>query len=100
MPPPTKPELSENDLQAVFNMPPADAIAFFTRKGLKESWDWQEVWRHANVQAFTVAKATRIDVLSDIFNALAEDLQNGGSFPAFLEKLQPILMAKGWWGKQ
>jgi SPP1 gp7 family putative phage head morphogenesis protein len=27
-------------------------------------------------------------------------LKNGGSFPAFLSKLQPSLMAKGWWGKR
>jgi SPP1 gp7 family putative phage head morphogenesis protein len=99
MPPPTKPELTEADLKAVFDMPPADAIAYFERKGFKISWDWQEVWRHANVQAFTVAKATRLDVLSDIYNALSEDLKNGGTFSAFLTTLQPLLEAKGWWGK-
>jgi SPP1 gp7 family putative phage head morphogenesis protein len=98
MPTPTSPKLSENDLQAVFGLPPADAIAFFERKGLKVSWDWQEVWRHANVLSCTVAKATRLDVLSDIYNALSEDLKNGGSFPVFLDKLKPILIAKGWWG--
>jgi SPP1 gp7 family putative phage head morphogenesis protein len=96
----TPPELSSGDLQAVFNMPPEDAIAYFERKGLKVSWDWKEVWRHANAQSFTVAKVTRLDVLSDIYTALADDLKNGGSFPAFLDKLQPILMAKGWWGKR
>lgn len=97
---PNKPSLGAGDLQAVFNMPPADAIAYFERKGLKVSWDWQEVWRHANAQSFTVAKVTRLDVLSDIYTALADDLKNGGTFPAFLDKLQPLLMAKGWWGKR
>jgi SPP1 gp7 family putative phage head morphogenesis protein len=97
---PNKPDLSAGDLQAVFNMPPEAAIAYFERKGLKVSWDWQEVWRHANAQSFTVAKLTRLDVLSDIYNALLEDLKEGGTFPAFLDKLQPILMAKGWWGKR
>lgn len=96
----SKPNLSEGDLQAVFGMPPKDAIAYFEAKGLKISWDWQEVWRHANALSFTVAKATRLDVLSDIYNALDEDLKNGGTFPAFLDKLQPLLMAKGWWGKR
>lgn len=97
---PIKPELSDGDLQAVFNMPPEEAIAYFERKGLKISWDWKEVWRHANAQSFTVAKATRLDVLSDIYNALLDDLKDGGTFPAFLDKLQPLLMAKGWWGKR
>jgi SPP1 gp7 family putative phage head morphogenesis protein len=31
---------------------------------------------------------------------LLDDLKNGGTFPAFLDKLQPILTAKGWWGKR
>jgi SPP1 gp7 family putative phage head morphogenesis protein len=83
----------------VFSLPPKDAIAFFERKGFKISWDWQEVWRHAHSQAFTVAKVTRLDVLTDIHRALHDDLKNGGSFPGFLDKLQPILEAKGWWGK-
>ncbi|TCS38517.1 SPP1 gp7 family putative phage head morphogenesis protein [Paucimonas lemoignei] len=94
-----KPEVTPADIQAVFGKPPEEAIAYFERKGLKVSWDWQEVWRHAHTQSFTVAKATRLDVLSDIYNALQDDLKNGGTFPAFLEKLQPLLMAKGWWGK-
>lgn len=92
--------LSAGDLAAVFNMAPEDAIAFFERKGFVISWDWQEVWRHANAQSFTVAKVTRLDVLSDIHRAIADDLKHGGSFPTFLEKLQPILEAKGWWGKR
>jgi SPP1 gp7 family putative phage head morphogenesis protein len=97
---PTKPDLTDADLQAVFGLPPEQAIAYFERKGLKCSWDWQEVWRHANIQSFTVAKTTRLDVVSDIYNALLEDLKDGGTFPAFLDKLQPILTAKGWWGKR
>lgn len=92
--------LTAGDLANVFAMPPADAIAFFERKGLKITWDWQEVWRHAHSQAFTVAKVTRLDVLTDIHQALLDDLKNGGSFPAFLDKLQPLLQAKGWWGKR
>jgi SPP1 gp7 family putative phage head morphogenesis protein len=91
--------LTAGDLLDAFNMPPEAAIAFFERKGLKISWDWQDVWRHANSQAFTVAKCARIDVLSDIYGVLSEDLQNGGSFSTFQQQLQPLLEAKGWWGK-
>jgi SPP1 gp7 family putative phage head morphogenesis protein len=90
--------LTPEEIKSVFGMPPKDAIAFFERKGFKISWDWQEVWRHANVQSFTVAKATRLDILVDIYNALSDDLKNGGTFPAFLDRLEPILKAKGWWG--
>lgn len=92
--------LSVGDLAAVFNMPPAEAIAFFERKGFVISWDWQEVWREANSKSFTVAKVTRLDVLTDIHHAIVDDLKHGGSFPTFLEKLQPTLEAKGWWGRR
>jgi SPP1 gp7 family putative phage head morphogenesis protein len=92
--------LTTDDLLGVFSLPPKDAIAFFERKGFKISWDWQDVWRHAHSQSFTVAKVTRLDVLTDIHRALSEDLANGGSFSSFLEKLQPLLEAKGWWGKR
>ena len=93
-------ELAASDLYAVFNMPPEEAIKYFERKGLKVSWDWQEVWRHANAQAFTVAKTTRLDVVNDIYEALRDDLKHGGTFPAFVTRLQPLLEAKGWWGKK
>jgi SPP1 gp7 family putative phage head morphogenesis protein len=92
--------LSIGDLLEVFTMPPKDAIAFFERKGFKISWDWQEVWRHAHSQSFTVAKVTRLDVLTDIHHAISEDLKNGGSFTLFKDQLQPLLEAKGWWGKR
>lgn len=92
--------LTVGDLQEAFKMAPKDAIAFFERKGFKISWDWQDVWRHAHSAAFTVAKVTRLDVLTDIHRALSDDLKNGGSFPTFLDKLQPLLEAKGWWGKR
>lgn len=91
--------LTAGDLLDVFNMPPEAAIAFFERKGFKISWDWQDVWRHAHSQAFTVSKLTRLDVLTDIHRALSDDLKNGGSFKAFQDQLQPLLEAKGWWGK-
>lgn len=100
MPTSKPPEINSGDLFAVFNMPPEEAIAYFERKGIRVSWDWQEVWRHANARAFTVAKTTRLDVVTDIYEALRDDLKQGGTFPAFLAKLQPVLEAKGWWGKK
>jgi len=93
-------DLTGKDLYTVFNMRPEEAIAYFERKGLVVSWDWQEVWKHANAQAFTVAKTTRLDVVADIYEALSSDLKEGGTFPAFLAKMQPLLQAKGWWGKR
>jgi SPP1 gp7 family putative phage head morphogenesis protein len=90
--------LTPEEIKAVFGMPPKEAVAFFEKKGFKISWDWQGVWRHANVQSFTAAKVMRLDVLTDIYEALRDDLKNGGTFPAFVDRLEPLLRAKGWWG--
>lgn len=93
-----KPDISPQDIQAVFGLPPEEVIAYFERKGFVLSWDWYDVWKEAHAQSFTVAKVMRLDVLSDIYQALDDDFRNGGSFSKFAERLEPLLKAKGWWG--
>ena len=50
-------------LQAMFDQPPADAIAYLQSKGLRITFNWQEMLDEAHARAFTVAKAMRLDVL-------------------------------------
>ncbi|PXB81458.1 phage head morphogenesis protein, partial [Pseudomonas aeruginosa] len=54
----------------------------------------------AHDRAFTVAKAMRLDVLSDIREALERALQEGKTLKQFIEELQPVLERQGWWGRQ
>ena len=53
----------------------------------------------AHDQAFTIAKAMHLDLLSDIRSALETALQQGHTLKQFTDNLQPTLQAQGWWGK-
>ena len=58
------------DLAYCMKLPPKEAVAYLTSKGYTISWDWEEVWQDAHAKAFTVAKATRLDILQDIRDAV------------------------------
>ena len=92
---------SAADLKAIINLRPSEAIAYLKkRKGFAITWDWQEVDAATHGRAFTVAKATRLDLLQDIRNALTDNLERGQTLRDFQNNLRPTLEAKGWWGKQ
>lgn len=87
------------DLSHAIGLPPAKAIEYFESKGYAIGFKWQDVWAEAHAKAFTVAGVMKVDILQDVRNALAEQLKNGGTLADFQSRLQPILEAKGWWGK-
>lgn len=88
------------DLSALFDLAPADAIAAFASKGYAISWNWHDTWREAHAKAFTVAKLTRLDVLSDIREGVSEVLQRGETQRWFDQRLTGLLQNKGWWGRK
>ncbi len=88
------------DLKAIFGLEPKAAIAYLESKGYAITWNWQEMLDKAHDQAFTVAKAMRLDLLSDIREALERALQEGKTLKQFTAELQPVLEQQGWWGKQ
>ncbi|QNH77820.1 minor capsid protein [Pseudomonas protegens] len=88
------------DLKAIFGLEPSNAIAYLKSKGYAVTWDWRDMLDQAHEQAFTVAKAMRLDLLSDIRGALETALQDGQTLKQFIAALQPTLEAQGWWGKQ
>ncbi|MBE2244184.1 MAG: minor capsid protein, partial [Burkholderiaceae bacterium] len=57
-------------------------------------------WREANVHAFTVAKATSLEVLRTIRAEVAKSIGEGQTFEAFKKALRPRLEDLGWWGRQ
>ena len=91
---------SPADLKAMFGMEPENAVAFMKSKGYAITWNWQEMLDQAHDQAFTVAKAMNLDLLSDIRGALETALQDGQTLTQFIKALQPTLESQGWWGKQ
>ncbi|AZE47159.1 Phage (Mu-like) virion morphogenesis protein [Pseudomonas chlororaphis] len=88
------------DLKAIFGMEPKNAVAYLKSKGYAITWNWQEMFDQAHDQSFTVAKAMRLDLLSDIRGALETALQEGQTLKQFIADLQPVLESQGWWGQQ
>ncbi|MDM8181264.1 phage head morphogenesis protein [Marinobacter salarius] len=88
------------DLRAAMKMAPKDAVAYFRSKGYQISDQWQEIRGASHANAFTVAKAMRMDILQDIRNAVDEALAEGVTERDFTKRLAPKLKAKGWWGKE
>ena len=87
-------------LRARLDLEPADAVRFFDAKGEQLAWDYTDVWREANVHAFTVAKATSLEVLRAIRAEVARAIGPGRSFEDFKRALRPRLQELGWWGTQ
>lgn len=81
-------------------LPPKEAIAFFRAKQLKPSFDYRDTWREEHATAFSVAKATSLDVLSDIRAGVDTALADGKTFDQFKKELTPLLQQKGWWGRK
>lgn len=88
------------DLKAIFGLEPEKAVEFMKSKGYAVTWNWYEMLDQAHDQAFTVAKVMRLDLLSDIREAVETALQDGQTLKQFINALQPTLEAEGWWGKQ
>ena len=88
------------ELSADFELPPEQAIAYFQGKGLKISFDWQEMLAEENDAAFTVAKMLDIDLLSFVDKQLDKALADGLTLADFKKALTPRLQQAGWWGKR
>lgn len=81
-------------------LPPSEAIAFFRSKGLVASFAWQDVWQEEHGKAFTVAKGMSLEIVQDIRDAVDAAIADGTTLQAFKKRLQPILEARGWWGRK
>ncbi len=87
------------DLGFAVRQPPAQAIAYFRSKGYAISWDWHDVWQQSHAQAFTVAKATKLEVLRTIRQSADRAITEGITLKQFADELEPRLRKLGWWGK-
>lgn len=81
-------------------LPPQQAIEYFKRKGYRITWDWKESLAEANAKAFTVAKATKMEVLRAIRDETDKAISEGIAFHTYKKELQPKLQKLGWWGKR
>lgn len=90
----------EKVIPALLKLKPKDAIKFLKEKGFLITWDWREQLALNHEAVFTVAKATKMDILKDIREMLQKSIDEGLPFATFQEELTPMLQAKGWWGRK
>lgn len=76
------------------------ALEHLQSKTLLPGFSHWDVWLDQHAYAFTVAKMMDEDMLSTVKNALTDAIANGTDFRDFKARLQPYLMAQGWWGVQ
>lgn len=86
-------------VQFSFNNPPLDNIAFLMAKKPELHFDYDEIKFEAHQRAFTIAKITQIDLLSDIQTSLENAFVEGQSFEKWKKELKPTLQKHGWLGK-
>lgn len=79
--------------------PPPEASKFLRNKSLRPSFHWQDVEPEEHAVAFTVAKATQVDVLETIRDEVQRAIDEGVPFAEFQKTLKPRLEKLGWWGK-
>lgn len=79
---------------------PRSVRKYLEDKGLKPSWDWDEVWQEEHAHAFTVAKAMGQDVLAALRSAVDAAIEGGLPFAEFQKRVRDTLAELGWWGVQ
>lgn len=82
-----------------FDLAPVRAVEFFRSKGLKASFAWQDMLHEEHDRAFTVAKMTDLDLLSDVRGYVERALSEGWTRQRFVDELKPELVRRGWWGE-
>lgn len=83
-----------------FSNAPETTINYLKDKNLELSFDYKDLQKEAHQKAFTIAKVTKLDLLADIQNSIVQSMKEGKSFDKWKKELIPILVQKGWYGKQ
>lgn len=76
------------------------ALASFDGKTLLPRYHYLDVIAREHAVAFSVAKMMDEDMLAEVQSAMTDALANSTDFDVFKKRMEPYLMAKGWWGKE
>lgn len=82
-----------------FTKEPTQLVEYLKSKELALTFNYEEMMHEAHHKAFTVAKVTKLDLLSDIHTSLQDAIKEGKPFKQWQEEIKPTLQAKGWWGE-
>ncbi|MCE7729238.1 phage head morphogenesis protein [Vibrio campbellii] len=73
---------------------------YLLSKGISVTFDWEEMLEQEHDFNFTVAKMTELDMLTDTQLLVTQAITEGMTYQQFASLLKPMLIKKGWWGKQ
>lgn len=79
---------------------PADVLKFVAKKKAIPSEHYSDVWAEEHKAAFAVARATEINVVESMQEAVKKALAEGLPFKQFAQQVTPALQDAGWWGKR
>ena len=82
-----------------FSLEPTKSIDYLKNKGYNLIFDYDEMMHEAHHRAFTVAKVTRLDLLTDIHTSLIDSMKSGKPFEEWKKELIPTLKKYGWYGQ-
>lgn len=77
---------------------PREVLDFFGDKRLRPAFSWRDVWGEEHAYAFTVAKATELELLTLFKRSIGTALANGQGIETWKQGLLPELARIGWGG--
>ena len=92
----TKPASPADFFKVAYDMEPEDAINYLQSKGIKITWDWKEQLQAIKEHCFTVAKASKADVLQMFADELAAALKEGTTYQDFKKEVGNKLIDSGY----
>ncbi|MBT9293338.1 phage head morphogenesis protein, partial [Prosthecodimorpha staleyi] len=83
------------DAKRGFQTPP-EITGYFDRKELRPGFSWKDVWGEEHAYAFTVAKATELELLTLFRRSIGEAIAKGQGFETWRQAILPELQKIGW----
>ena len=83
-----------------FGLAPKEAVEHLQSKGLAATDNWWEVWQEAQDRVFVVSKMTRLRLLSQTRQIVADMLDDGHTLEVAAKELETAYRKAGWWGSQ
>ena len=77
---------------------PKEALAWFKAKGLQPTFDWKDLWRACQENAFAISGVAELDLLDDMHDEIGRAIDEGLSLEQFQADAEKILRYHGWWG--
>ncbi|ODT18905.1 MAG: hypothetical protein ABS35_22745 [Kaistia sp. SCN 65-12] len=80
--------------------PAPEIVDYFAEKKLAPNFSWLDVWGEEHASAFTVAKATELELLTAFRDSIRRAIDAGQGLETWKAAIEPELRRLGWWGKR